>query len=363
MKQEDLLKAFETLHRYYVEETNGKTVTSSDRFYRFFNFELTKFIRYVLSNNSLLKVKGCIGQPTHRYPKVPLVAIFDRRITTSAQTGYYVAVLFSENMDKVVVSLNQGFDNPLKKQISSSEKYCLLLERAKHARDIVVQLGSYKPEYLTQLSLGATLDRGKGYERGHILGTEFLFAKPDSLNSFQDKLKEIVFLYQDLVNIYGENLFEKCFTPDISEEQFQNLCSTQRDVRLPTGPIKKSNKSSSKTRYSVRSAAISSLSLAAANYHCALDQSHHTFINRASGHIYVEAHHLVPLKHEDKFQFSLDVPENIVALCPNCHMKIHHASSEIIESLLTNLLTKERKKLLKDRGIQINKVELLSLYL
>lgn len=43
MKHDDLLKAFETLHHSYVEETVGKTVMSSDRFYKFFNFELTNF--------------------------------------------------------------------------------------------------------------------------------------------------------------------------------------------------------------------------------------------------------------------------------------------------------------------------------
>lgn len=362
MKITNLLTVFEVIQQSYIQETEGKTVDSSDRFYRLFNFELADLIRNILPTSSLLKVKGCIGQPTHRYPKVPLIAIFDRRVTNSAQTGYYVAVLFSENMKKVVISLNQGFDSPLRKKGSASEKKTLLLERAEHAKGVVEQLGLYRPEYLRHLSLGATINRGKGYEIGHILGTEFPLSKTEPLDNFQNKLKEIVALYQELANIYGRNLFETGFIPDISEEQFQKLSSIRRDVRLPEGPISKSNKTCNRTKYSARSTAISSLGLEAANYSCAVDKNHRTFVNRTNGHNYVEAHHLVPLKHEDKFPFSLDVPENIVALCPNCHMKIHHADKDVVEKLLLNLLTAERKKKLKGRGLSVNNGKLLSLY-
>ena len=41
---------------------------------------------------------------------------------------------------------------------------------------------------------------------------------------------------------------------------------------------------------------------------------------------FVEVHHLIPMEKQNDFEDSLDVPENIVALCPNCHRKIHLAS-------------------------------------
>lgn len=46
----------------------------------------------------------------------------------------------------------------------------------------------------------------------------------------------------------------------------------------------------------------------------------------ASGRPFLEVHHVVPLSAEGP-----DTPENAVALCPNCHRKVHHATqTEII---------------------------------
>jgi predicted HNH restriction endonuclease len=45
----------------------------------------------------------------------------------------------------------------------------------------------------------------------------------------------------------------------------------------------------------------------------------------AEGRPFMEVHHLVPMKFQEEFTVELDVPENIVSLCPNCHRIIHHA--------------------------------------
>ncbi|WP_092797985.1 MULTISPECIES: HNH endonuclease [unclassified Janthinobacterium] len=43
------------------------------------------------------------------------------------------------------------------------------------------------------------------------------------------------------------------------------------------------------------------------------------FIKKANGEPYLEVHHIVPLaEHGD------DMPENALALCPNCHRQRHY---------------------------------------
>jgi 5-methylcytosine-specific restriction protein A len=37
----------------------------------------------------------------------------------------------------------------------------------------------------------------------------------------------------------------------------------------------------------------------------------------------MEAHHIIPLKLQERFSSSLDVYANLISLCPICHRKIH----------------------------------------
>lgn len=60
-----------------------------------------------------------------------------------------------------------------------------------------------------------------------------------------------------------------------------------------------------------------------ANYQCEISSEHQTFIRKRSKIPYVEPHHLIPLAFQDDFEVSLDREQNIIALCCNCHKRIH----------------------------------------
>jgi 5-methylcytosine-specific restriction protein A len=75
----------------------------------------------------------------------------------------------------------------------------------------------------------------------------------------------------------------------------------------------------------------------------------------------VEAHHLIPIQFQEQFKVSLDVPENVVALCPICHRKLHHAQLGEKTKILSPLLT-DRAKALKGRGLEISSENLVSFY-
>lgn len=96
-----------------------------------------------------------------------------------------------------------------------------------------------------------------------------------------------------------------------------------------------------------------------AEWKCEFNASHQTFPRRIDGFPYLETHHLIPLKYANKFNVSIDVPENIVCLCSTCHNRIHYGQNnkEIIECLW-NL----RKDNLRKLGIAINLSELLTFY-
>ena len=73
----------------------------------------------------------------------------------------------------------------------------------------------------------------------------------------------------------------------------------------------------------------------------------------------MEPHHLIPLAYSDRFEYSLDIEENIVSLCSNCHNEIHYGT----ESLkMVKQLFKKRKALLEKAGIEIEEETLLEMY-
>ena len=98
-----------------------------------------------------------------------------------------------------------------------------------------------------------------------------------------------------------------------------------------------------------------------ADFSCEISTEHRTFIQRYSLKPFTEAHHLIPLKHHSKFQVSLDVPANIVSLCPNCHRKLHFGKLDEIGDLL-ELLMENRRERLSECGIRVSLSKLRMLY-
>lgn len=99
-------------------------------------------------------------------------------------------------------------------------------------------------------------------------------------------------------------------------------------------------------------------SLEKAKYLCKFNENHTTFISKSTNKQYMEAHHLIPIKVQDEFLYSLDVPANIISLCPNCHRKVHFGNSdEILE-----LSLKKRKNELAKFGLEVSFEELKIIY-
>lgn len=93
-----------------------------------------------------------------------------------------------------------------------------------------------------------------------------------------------------------------------------------------------------------------------------VENRHTTFKSQITGRNYVEAHHLVPMKDQYRYKpISLDVPGNIIALCPNCHKLLHLGESGIrIEKVIK--LYNKRKDILGQWGIGITLEDLIEIY-
>lgn len=100
--------------------------------------------------------------------------------------------------------------------------------------------------------------------------------------------------------------------------------------------------------------------LIAEHYQCESDPSHRTFTSAAYRMPYMEGHHLIPLKQQDYFEYSLDVYANIFSLCPICHRLLHHGVLSEKKPVWQKLFN-ERKERLEESGIRLGAKEFMEL--
>ena len=67
----------------------------------------------------------------------------------------------------------------------------------------------------------------------------------------------------------------------------------------------------------------------------------------------------MPMAFQDQFDVRLDIEENVVSLCSNCHNLIHYGRD--YEQIIRKLYT-ERAELLKSVGIEISVEALVRMY-
>lgn len=151
----------------------------------------------------------------------------------------------------------------------------------------------------------------------------------------------------DLDNCILEDIIDKSEEKE-SEIQYTGVPKEKTELVTQKGR---------KTPKRDRSVAINALIIA--KHKCEIDQTHATFIRRNSSLPYTEPHHLIPLAYFEMFEVSLDVEENIVSLCSNCHNQMHYGRD--VRNLL-NQLYSERVELLQKVGIHITFEELCKMY-
>lgn len=318
-------------------------------------------------NRERFLITGSIGKG--QYAEIPWVSIFNRKITESATKGIYIVYLFTADMRGVYLSLNQGFTY-------FKEKF-----GAKKGKDEIEKMASYLrkniyiPENLRAyyIDLMAEKQLGKGYTAGHITGKYYNINEMPSDEILVSDLLDMIEVYNQITIQIANRTPEQFYdyivelnkgkvteevefgTTDVTEDS-----SPQEYVDKPEERQEPVIDAGGKKVF-LRNKKTSGVALVQANYRCETNNDHYSFKAKGSKHMYVEAHHLIPISEGAKFDYSTDVPANISSLCPNCHRCIHLGSDEEKEILISKLYD-ERKERLIAAGIFVSFEEIKKFY-
>lgn len=308
------------------------------------------------------KVEGSIGNGN--MAKVPWVGVFNKSVTDTAQEGYYIVLLFAEDMKSCTLSLNQGVTE-IKEMYGQAVAHAKMRSAANRAH----QFYTADPyATLGPIDLRATGHLGKGYEQGAIESYRYDQVNLPSQFDVEGNFLSLLAHYDRLVAIAGPSL--QTFVP-ITEAEFQ-LAALEKGEPLaaakkakyapPTSPVPVAPAQvfGGKITY-VRSVEVAGYALKRAEYRCEINPEHETFHSRAKDRPYVEAHHLIPMSYQVQFNFSLDVPANVVALCATCHRLLHHGRTLDRKAHLLKLLD-ARIDQLHQMKIGIDRKSLVTLY-
>lgn len=80
------------------------------------------------------------------------------------------------------------------------------------------------------------------------------------------------------------------------------------------------------------------------NCKCYFDDKHITFETDKLSN-FVEGHHIIPIGQQKSFNQNLDIVDNVIPLCPNCHRMIHLAKDEVKMNLIDKIVSKKSKLL------------------
>jgi 5-methylcytosine-specific restriction protein A len=329
-------------------------------------------------NKEKYLVTGSVGQG--QWATVPWVSCFDRTITTSATSGKFVVFLFKADMSGVYLSLNQGWTY-------FKDKYGVKVgrEKVKSIAQIVRGKLNTVPQHLREehIDLAANNDLARGYENGHIYGRYYDLKNMPSVGEIIADFQTLLVSYQELVNMFNgrsDKQFndylllteDEEFLDDIpsEEDQYQELANIEAENS--NRMIFEEDRSIPRPRKEVvidgvgrkrwpRNAKEAGAALRKADYKCAIDNTHYSFISKATGQPYMEAHHLVPISLQADYLNDLDRLENIKSLCPSCHRAIHHAK-DIEKERLVEILFRTSRDSIESIGIEITLSSLKEVY-
>ncbi|MCM3196507.1 DUF3578 domain-containing protein [Priestia megaterium] len=211
---------------------------------------------------------------------------------------------------------------------------------------------------LDRIDLATSTDNGTNYMSAHICGKYYSLSNLPSNTQLAKDLQEMIMLYSQLKTIIAGRMVEKMLDfylqkEEIEDLQFQNDILVAPTAHTPRKPQHIPYISSSIERQIWRrNASIAREALQEAHYLCEINNKHLTFKSNITNENFVEAHHLIPIKFQNYFSWSLDVPGNIVSLCPNCHRKIHHANKKE-RKIILKFLYKKYKNALSDYDILV----------
>ncbi len=188
----------------------------------------------------------------------------------------------------------------------------------------------------------------------------FLFKKACEQNIEDPKYETIITDYINLVfenklNVYfkitDKDLLESILknTPIIFKDVFEFAVGIKFDNNFVRRKERKNIKQESFEKYGYR-CFFDSVSKDS-NIHLAHKLNY--FLTKKSIY-YLEGHHMIQMENSKFFEKDIDIAENIIPVCPNCHRKLHNADKNTVLKMLKLYYDNADKKTLIRKGIFVD---------
>lgn len=288
----------QVLHEYTIESSKG---FAGNPLAKLIRQELPKYPRNFIGKSDRFIIQGSPGQGN--WAQIPWLGVFDRLVTESARTGFYVVYLIREDVSGIYLSLNQGVTT-VRETYGSEAKYALRVRAA----DFLAQLGTIDPRFGTgPIDLKASSSSGLGafYQEGSICSIYYPTDRIPSDDTLRKDLIETIDLY---IILTSKSLSHE----DSPSPEDDEMDSSAEDLSLL-----RVHKRYERNRKLARDAK------RALGYNCKICGFNFEDTYGGIGKEFIEAHHLVPLSELRGRKVKLNPKEDFEVLCSNCHRMLH----------------------------------------
>jgi 5-methylcytosine-specific restriction protein A len=245
---------------------------------------------------------GSMGRWTH----VPWIGIYDPAVTTGAQHGYYLVYLFSTDMSRVYLSMNQGTTEVVHEFGQNRTALEELRRRSALMRDRVPEQRDRLR--VAEIDLGGSTYFPRGYEAGHAFGTVYQTDSIPPETELAADLHEGLRLYRLLLGRGGVS----AISSDNAEDDHDAGNSLTERRRYVVHRNIERNSAAGRRAKSMH------------GYVCQACEFDFEAVYGELGHQYIEAHHLTPLASlPEDIEVPVDPKTDFAVLCSNCHRMVH----------------------------------------
>ena len=206
---------FNEILKNYIEMRKRDEFNSKSKMYQLVTNDSKNIIEKVIRSFDNIgidiEVRSSCG--TGGWTYYPWIAIFNPNITRTIQEGVYIVYLFSEDMKRVYLTLNQGYTN-LKNQLGAKESKAQMMKVRDDIRSIID-----KREFIAnnELKIGKSQ-----YEDGCIFYKEY---KYDNLPTNEVLTRDL----QSMINVYKEYYYR--FEVEVNNNIIKEFIDTIKSQR------------------------------------------------------------------------------------------------------------------------------------
>ncbi|WP_158825727.1 MrcB family domain-containing protein [Mucilaginibacter lacusdianchii] len=269
--------------------------------------EFPNAIQDIIIDKARYKVVGSPGKGN--WTECPWIAILDKLITETPQSGYYPVFLFKADMTGVYLSLNQGVTE-IKDNYKRDSKNVLKLR----ALDFRAKL-DISPQDLLEIDLQSNTSNAKLYEAGNIVAKYYPVNALPNLEKLKADLFRFINLYEELT-FNDTQLNEESTLSAVEKKQYRLHFRIERNTSI-----------SKKVKL-------------AKGYVCEACAFDFKLMYGETGKNFIEAHHLKPISSLGIGKFQINIKTDFAVLCSNCHSMIHRLKDPSDLNNLRAIITK-----------------------